>query len=306
MKTAASMLFGVLVFVLRMDLAAAAVITVRVTGHVTTLVADQPLITQMYSGEPVTATYTYDTATGPYAPLSYRPDMPPATASVTIGPFSIQSVPPSQPPTWGQQPPLQIQMSLPGTPGSGWSSFDVEVINAPLLKDGVPVDGHPFNAVNFSFNDPAGQWPVDSNLPTGAPALSTLALSNIHIQSGISSTIDIQIDSVALVPTTFEVSPASGNFVAQQHFDASLLVPAGMAQITNVQASVNGNPIPALRYPGTCTLAPATTLAAILCPDASDSFDPAALLPGPTVVDWQVTLADGTVMTKTVTWNRVH
>src|SRR4051794_34651528 len=114
MKTAASILFGVLVFILRMDFTAAAVITVRVTGLVTTLVADQSLTNQMYSGEPVTATYTYDTATGPYAPLWYRPNMPPAAASLTIGPFSFQTVPSSEPISWGQQPPLQIQMS-PGT-----------------------------------------------------------------------------------------------------------------------------------------------------------------------------------------------
>jgi len=306
-KAAASMLLGgAFVLVLRMDFATASVITVQVTGHITTLVADQSLINQMYSGEPVTATYTYDTNTGPYAQLTYRPNMPPAAATVTIGPFSIQTVPPSQPVSGGQQPPLQIQMFLPTTPGS-WSSFNVEVINAPLLKDGIPDDGHPFNAVFFNFNDPAGQWPIDSNLPTGAPALSTLALSNIQVQFNISSYVDIQIDSVALVPTTFEVFPASGNFAAQQRFDAALMVPGGMAQITSAQASVNGNPIPALSYPaGTCTLAPATTSSAILCPNASDFIDPAAALTAPTVVNWQVTLADGTVMNQTVSWNRVH
>jgi hypothetical protein len=168
-----------------------------------------------------------------------------------------------------------------------------------LLQGGAPVGGQPAY-VSFGFIDPNGQWPLDSNLPTGLPAPSTLAQSSIYITYGTfeSSTIKIQIDSVALAPPTLEVSPASGNFSSQQHFDAALLLPLG-SQVASAQASVGGTPVPNLSYPGQCTLVSNTTSRTqILCPNASQ-----ALSPGPTTVNWQATLTDGTVINQTVLWN---
>jgi len=312
MKTAVSMLFGVLVLVFRMDFAGAAVITVNVTGHVVGFSSSpsDPFANNIYVGEPITASYTYDTATGPYLQDTYRPNMPPASSAVNIGPFTFGSVLPPAGSFPGSNPAMEVAV-FPGMSANG-ASFSIAVPNNQLLQGGTPAanPNQLIYGVSFNFYDATGQWPADMNLPSGAPALASLANSSIYIimnSATVSENINIQIDSVALVPTTFEVSPASGNFVAQQRFDAALLVPAGMAQITTAQASVNGNPISALSYPaGTCTLAPTTTSSAILCPNASDFIDPAAVLPGPTIVDWQVTLTDGTVMHQTVSWNRVH
>jgi hypothetical protein len=307
MKTAASMLFGVLVLVLRMDVAAAAVITVNITGHITSLGVDHPMSDQMYLDEPITASYTYDTATGPYSPNTYYPTMPPASATVTIGPFTFQSMLPPPSTCCGAQPPLQVNV-FPSTSGDG-SNVWINVGASQVLQGGVPLDGPNPILVSFSFNDPTGHWPADASLPTGAPALSDLTHSSIYIwmpSATSSQSINMQIDSVALAPTTFEVSPASGNFLNQQHFDAALVLPPG-AQITAAQASVAGNAIPYLSYPGQCALvANIAGQTGVLCPNASQVINQ-PLLPGqsggPVPVNWQVTLTDGTVINKTVVWN---
>src|SRR4051812_42313355 len=164
MKTAASMLLGVLVLALRMDFASAAVITVNITGHITSLGVDHPMSDQMYPGEPITASYTYDTATGPYSPNTYNPSMPPASATVTIGPFTFQSILPSPSTCCGSHPPLQVNV-FPSTSGNG-SSVYINVGASQLLQGGVPLDSPNLIRVSFSFYDPTGHWPADTSLPT--------------------------------------------------------------------------------------------------------------------------------------------
>jgi hypothetical protein len=284
------------VLVYGMDTASAAVITVNITGHVTDwgVSTSDPFFNQIYSGEPVTASYTYDNATGPNAQGQYQPNLPPAGAVVTIGPFSFQAFAP--PPPY-QGPPVSFYLIPQTTPGDGSAVYMIYV--SQLLQGGAPVGGQ-LGYVSFGFIDPNGQWPVDSNLPTGLPAPSTLAQSSIYITYGAfgSSTIKIQIDSVALAPPSLEVSPASGNFSNQQRFDAALLLPVG-SQVATAQASIGGSPVSSLSYPGQCTLVPNTTSRAqIVCPNASQ-----ALSPGPTTVNWQATLTDGTVINQTVLWN---
>jgi len=306
MKTAAAMLLGVLVLVLRMDFASAAVITVNITGHITGLSVDQPMANQMYPGEPITASYTYDTATGPFLPNTYHPNMPPANATVTIAPFTFQSILPPPSTCCGTQPPLEVNV-FPST-GNG-SNVYINVGATQLLQDGVPLDSPNFILLSFGFYDPTGHWPADTSLPTGAPPLSDLTNSFISVwMPNVTSSqfINIQIDSVALAPTTFEVSPASGNFLNQQHFDAALVLPPG-AQVSAAQASVAGNAVPYLSYPGQCTLVANTAgQAGILCPNASQVINQPLLpgqSPGPVPVNWQVTLTDGTAINKTVVWN---
>lgn len=304
MKAAAWMLPGLVVLTSGMQAASAAVITVNITGHVMSWMTydndpthNDPLNNQLYGGEPVTASYTYDTATGAFQQWQYGPAMPPASAVVNIGPFSFQSIS-STPYYPGAATPFQVGVFPPSQYGA---SFQI-LVNSQLLQGGVPV-ANPSSTLNFDFWDPNGQWPLDGTLPTGAPAMSTLASSTISIQYGstFNSYITIGIDSVTLAPPSLEVSPATGNFAGQQHFDASLLLPAG-AQVASAQASVGGTPVANLSYPGRCTLTPnIVSRVAIVCPDASQ-----ALSAGPNTVDWQVTLTDGTVLTQSVAWNLVQ
>jgi hypothetical protein len=296
MKTAAWMLLGVLVLASAMESASATVITVNMTGHITGwgFRLPDPLYNQVYPGQPVTASYTYDTATGPFAPAQYSPTLPPAAASVTLGPFTFQAFAPP-PPYQGAAVSMYV-----AAPQSDGSSFYMNYY-AHLLQGGAPVAGEE-GYMSFLFADPNGQWPVDSNLPTGVPTPSTLAQSTIYVSYGPFgySNLSIQIDSVTLAPLTLEVSPASGNFSSQQHFDAALFLPIG-SQVASAQATVGGNPIANLSYPGACTLVPNTiSRTQIVCPNASQ-----ALTQAQTTVNWQVTLADGTVINQPVTWNLV-
>jgi hypothetical protein len=59
-------------------------------------------------------------------------------------------------------------------------------------------------------------------------------------------------------------------------------------------------------YPGNCQLAPANSAQqpAILCPSADAVL--ATLGGGPSVIFWQVVLADGTQLNQTVTWNLIQ
>jgi hypothetical protein len=305
MKTPASLLVGGLLLVSGMTCAHASVITVNVTGHVKSWMTygndpthTDPLNNQLYGGEPVTASYTYDTATGAFQQWQYTPTMPPATAVVNIGPYSFQSTS-STPYYPGTAAPFQVGVFPPSQYGATLQLL----VSSQLLQGGVPITSPSSSTLNFDFWDPNGQWPLDGNLPTGAPAMSTLASSTITIQYGsqFNSYITIGIDSVTLAPPSLEVSPATGNFAGRQHFDASLLLPAGV-QVASAQASVGGTPVGNLSYPGGCTLMPnIVSRVALVCPDASQ-----ALSVGPNTVNWQVTLSDGTVLNQSVAWNLVQ
>jgi len=173
----------------------------------------------------------------------------------------------------------------------------------PPLSNGVAV-----SAINVVFMDESGQWPTSGLLPTGAPALPSFANSTITLEGPQTSTgyfsVQIQIDSVQLLPPAIVVSPPAGNFFPQQHFDASVLLPLGGAPIATLQASVGGTSL-ALNYPGTCQLGtpPSSGPAWLLCPGADAAL---TSLQGITQIDWLVTLTDGSSYTQSVQWNLIH
>jgi hypothetical protein len=274
-------------------------VTVNLTAHITG-VYDQvgAFYGQIATGQPVTATYTYDTNTanqgfGQFG--QYQPATPPAKLSVTVGAFSFQSNSTPPAPTGSSQFQINVQPSSSG----GYSAFSVnsssvQSINAPGANVAV---------ISFLMVDAMSQWPSSIALPTNAPTqnFSTgAAQSQIQIQGAQGSfQVTAQIDSAVLAPPAVQVSPASGSFLAQQHFDAALLLTPG-AQIVSLQSSAG------FSYPGTCQLAPANSAQqpAILCPNADAVL--ATLGGGSSTILWQVVLADGTQLNQTVTWTLIQ
>jgi len=307
MKTAASMLLGVLVLLLRMDFAAATVITVNVSGHVRYAGVSDVLSDQIFTGQAISASYTYDTNTpdiNPPDPFGwYQPNVPPAGVSVTIGQLTFQTVAPSSPTYPSQPAPVQINVAPTGPA----SQFTIRSVSNQVLKSGMPVTSVTVEQIYIAFTDRTGQWPTTMALPTGAPTPPSFEMSGIGLMGSLPGggfNVDIQIDSVTLVPTTFGISPTAGDFLMPQHFDAAIVLPMGM-QVASVQASVGGNPVPYLSYPGQCSLVPSPfNQSEIVCPNASqvliEHFRPPMTT---TPVTWQVTLTDGTVMTQDILWN---
>jgi len=275
---------------------AAQPISVQVTGHVTGWQDNSGLIgPYLPLPLPVTATYTYDPS-GPVTPSGANQyDLSPSSASIVVnaGPFTFQTGPGST---------LQARISQ-GVPGSYWGEATFQGFQNPPLPNGVNV-----SLIWISFLDPSAQWPTSGFLPTGAPALTDYSASQMTITgTGPGNAffqITMQIDSAQLVPPQIEVSPQTGSFVPQQHFDAAVLLPLGGAPVASMQASVGGNHLP-LNYPGTCQLTTPTSSgrAALVCPGADAAL---ASFQGVTQVDWMVTLTDGSAFTRSVQWKLVR
>jgi hypothetical protein len=277
--------------------ASASIVTVNLTAHITG-VYDQfgAFYGQIATGQPVTATYTYDTNTANqgFAQVGqYQPATPPAKLTVTVGAFSFQSNS-TQPTLAGSS---QFQINVQPSSSGGFSSFSV---NSSSVQS---AQGANVAVISFLMVDATGQWPSSIALPTSAPTqnFSTdVAPSQIQIQGAQGSfQVTAQIDSAVLAPPAVQVSPASGSFLAQQHFDAALLLTPG-AQIVSLQSSAG------FSYPGNCQLASAnsTQQPAILCPNADAVL--ATLGGGTSTILWQVVLADGTQLNQTVTWTLIR
>jgi hypothetical protein len=279
--------------------ASATIVTVNLTAHITG-VSDQNGVFygQIATGQPVTATYTYDTNTvnqnsPPQVVGQYQPATPPANIAVTVGAFSFQS----NSTLAGSS---QLQINVQPSSSGGFSSFAINSSNNQAINP----PGAGAAAINLFIVDATGQWPSSIALPTNAPTqnFSTTAFpSQLQIQGAQNNfQLTAQIDSAVLAPPAVQVSPASGSFLAQQHFDAALLLTPGAAQIVSLQSSAG------FSYPGTCQLAPANSAQrpAILCPNADAVL--AALGGGTSTVLWQVVLADGTQLNQTVTWTLIQ
>jgi hypothetical protein len=117
--------------------------------------------------------------------------------------------------------------------------------------------------------------------------------------SGGSFMFRAQIEVAELiVPDALAVSPASGSFVANQHFDAAVILPRNSI-VSNAHALANGMLLP-LTYPGVCQLQAPNSAGnpSLLCPGADAALGIAAGAP----IEWIVELTNGTVLTETVNW----
>src|SRR5690606_14828206 len=116
---------------------------------------------------------------------------------------------------------------------------------------------------------------------------------------GTSFEVQAVIEAAELiVADAFEVSPAAGNFVGGQQFDAALILPRNRS-VASAHASVSGLPLP-LSYPGNCQLLPPDSAQkqSLLCPDAHTVLPTAHGEP----IEWTVVLTNGTTLTQTVNW----
>ena len=271
------------------NVASADVITIALTGHVQGINDPSLGITL---GEAVTAVYSYDTSTAASGPASegtgliYPLVSPPANISASIGgqTFQAQS-------GWQQQ--IQV------TQGAPLNDFDYQA-------QGPGTGGQGTAILDVSFRDSTGQWLSPPSLPTTAPPQSLIASGVIggvvYVDPTGHSGVTVQIDTATLVPS-ITVSPANSSFIAQQNFDAVLLLSAQLS-VTSMQASVGGNAI-GFSYPGTCQLAQPNNAqrTALICPSAAAVL--AGLGGGPVTINWLITLADGSTLQQSVIWSLV-
>ena len=266
------------------SLASADVITVALTGQVTGVNGAQGVTL----GQAVTGTYSYD-ASSPslgqagFAPgLAYQFTSPPSSMIVSI----------AGGPTYQTENNWTFQGGVVQT---GPLTFAYEA-NSPSSTDGTP-------RFLFQFADNNNQWLSSSYaLPTTAPPLSSGVSGLLNLTWSASPSITIQFDTATLVPS-ITVSPANSSFIAQQNFDAVLLLSAQLS-VTSMQASVGGNAI-GFSYPGTCQLAQPNSAqrTALICPNAAAVL--AGLGGGPVTINWLITLADGSTIQQSVIWNLV-
>ena len=250
-----------------------------ITGHVTSIYDPQLGLTM---GQAVTGTYSYDTASsgsnGVYSLVS-----PPSkiTLSLTGGP------------TYQTQPNWSFQIMVESNQGQ--AAFGYQAVSPPVPGSS--------SLIEIGIADPSNTWLNPPSLPTTVPPLSNLNIyGSITVLPPGSRGFYLQIDTATLVPS-ITVSPANSSFIAQQNFDAVLLLSAQLS-VASMQASVNGTNV-GFSYPGTCQLAAANNAqrTALICPNAAAVL--AGLGGGPVTINWLVTFADGSTAQPSVIWNLV-
>lgn len=153
--------------------------------------------------------------------------------------------------------------------------------------------------MSFYFNG-NGNVTESSALPAVAPVVATYGTREIFISDpGLRVRANIEA-AEAIETATIEVSPASGNFVANQTFDAAIILPR-TGTVASARAFSNGAPL-GFNYPGNCQLQQPVGPGkpSILCYRASDMLPVTNGAP----IDWTVEMTDGAAYSKTVTWGR--
>jgi hypothetical protein len=297
MKAYSTLVCGA-VLVFGVQSAAAAPVTVKLTGHVNGL-GDSSYYLQSHitSGQVVTAYYTYDTDTPDLESSTYWgyyvPPASQASIKVEAGSLTFESVSTSE---------FQSSLHLNEPVEDEYTTFHYSSINNRPLPNGAWV-----NQILIRFANWSDRVLTNDALPPGPLNLQdfpdrTISIEgNLHNQSWYH--VDIEIDSAEIVQPAIEVFPASGRFLAQQQFDAGILLPVG-GQLASLQASKGGSPLP-LNFPGTCQLSTPTTLGrqTVVCPAAHAYLNSGG---SPTSIQWHVELADGSTLDETVEWTLIE
>jgi len=294
MKRAVLFLSGLILSAFVSGPAAAEVVRVRVTARVSHISdTNNVLAGKVVIGQRVNGLYVYNTNTPNQAPFpgfgDYRPYANEARVRFAMGSLVFESAQPTQ----------GIGILVRAENGSGNPGlFNVMSSDNKPLADGTIV------AQLQLLLDGLGNVTQSVALPTVAPIVQTYGTRQIVVRANAptgSYIIDAQVEAAELViPDAIVVTPASGTFVANQHFDAAVILPRNSV-VSTAQATVNGVPV-GLSYPGTCQLQPqvGTGKPSILCPSA----DAAIPVQPDSPIDWTVTLTNGTVYTESVTWER--
>lgn len=288
MKKAALIVSGLLLSALACGSVAAETVRVRLTARVTDVSDPQGhLDGRIVPGQRMNGTYVYNTNTPNQSPDSsmgqYQPYANEARLRFASGSLVFENVAPTQ----------EMLISVqPHNFGSGYFLFDSNE-NKPL-PNGASVD-----FINLLFNG-VGTLTESAALATVAPDLQGYWQKNVSISGGGGSfQLNAMIEAAELiVPNAFEVTPATGNFVPGQQFDAALILPRN-SNVASAQASASGFPLP-LSYPGNCQLLPPNSAQkpSLLCPNAESVLPTAHGEP----IEWTVVLTNGTTLTQTVTW----
>jgi hypothetical protein len=157
---------------LGLKVAAANVVTVNLTGHVTTVNDPSSPITV---GEPVTASYSYDTST---AVQTYALCTPFLSMSVSVGGLTVQMQNNNN---------CMYLISIYSGPNFGQLVYDMFT------------PGQVGPAISVRFYDLTGRWPASLALPTNAPPLPE-AHGDMSVTPPNSSSFNVQVDSATLVP----------------------------------------------------------------------------------------------------------
>lgn len=295
MRKATLLLSGLLLSAFVSGPAAAEVVRMRVTARVSNI--DDPsgrLAGKVALGQRVTGTYVYNTNTPNAAPDpqytgEYHPYANEARLRFAVGSLVFES----------KQPTQGIGILIfAQPPGGGWGQFWMFSNDNKPLADGTLV-----NDIQMQIQG-SGNLTESSALPTAVPVFRTYQSKQVVISTNspagnYSITADLEA-AEAIVPDAVVVTPASGTFAANQHFDAAVILPRNSV-VSNAHAMANGTLLP-LTYPGSCQLQPqvGTGRPSLLCPaaDAVLSIQPGA------PIEWTVEMTNGTVYTETVNWER--
>ncbi len=289
MKTIALFFSGLWLSALVSGPVAAEPVRVRLTARV--IEVNDPgngLAGKVVVGQRVNGTYVYNTntpnrstvpGTGEYVPYANE-----ARMRFAVGSLVFESAQPTQ----------GITISI--FPGSSGGQFKMTSFDNKSLANGTAVNDLTLELIG------SGNVTQSEALPNAAPALNGYWTRRVRI-SGFapagSFMIQAEIEAAELIVTdAIVVSPASGSFVANQHFDAAVILPRNSV-VSNAHAMANGVLLP-LTYPGICQLQPANGAGkpSLLCPDAGSVLPIAAGAP----IEWTVELTNGTVFTETVNW----
>ena len=291
MKAAVLLVSSVIASAFAFGSASAEPVRVKLTARISELSdPGQALHGRLVLGQRVTGVYVYNTNTPNQSPFpgtgQYLPFAGEARVRFVTGSLVFESAQPTQGILIGV---------FPQSPQSDGQFFVDSSDNKPLADGTIVTDIH----VNFRGT---GNLTQSEALPAVAPELASYFTRDVMLSgfgAGNSFFVRAQIEAAELVVApAIEVSPASGDFVQGQHFDAALVLPRG-SNVANAHATAGGTPLP-LSYPGSCQLLAANSEGkpALLCAGA-DSVLP---LTGGASIDWTVELTNGTVLTETVDW----
>jgi hypothetical protein len=296
MKKAALLLGGLLLSAFVAVPASAEVVRVRLTARVTNI--DDPgnvLNGKIVYGQRVTGLYVYNTNTPNRSTIpnvgEYWPYANEARLRFAVGSLVFES---KQPSPQGIRIVVQSQ-------ASGYGAFNIESNDNKPLADGSIVYRLSVNLFgNGNLTETIALPKVAPNLQ--GPFYTKEVAVNAGVPQGPAYGFRAIIEAAELVvPDAIVVSPASGTFAANQHFDAAVILPRNSV-VSTAQASANGVTLP-LSYPGSCQLQPqvGTGKPSLLCPAADNALFG---IPAGTPIDWTVTLTNGTVYTESVNWER--
>src|SRR5262249_2509683 len=160
----------------------------------------------------------------------------------------------------------QIQLSVAAQNQFGDGQFIMYSTENLPLANGAHVD--------WIFLEYRGRGNITEStaLANAAPDLTNYWTRNVVLggsSGGTTFSVRANIEAAELiVAQAVDISPAAGDFVSGQHFDAALLLPRGSV-VSFARASANGNGL-GLQYPGSCQLLPPNSAGkpGILCPGA--------------------------------------